>query len=68
MNHARLTASQEKKDKKPDAFPKEPLVDRMGPEDIQRALFNEYEMGSVQPVRQRAYADIPIENYDFHLF
>lgn len=46
---------------------KAPLVDKLGPEDIQRALFNEYEMGCVQPV-QRGFSDIPLHCYDHHLF
>ncbi len=71
MNSSRTSATESKRSQPvtgPAAFAsKAPMIDQLGPDDIQRALHNEYDMGCVQPA-QRGFSEIPLNCYDHHLF
>ncbi len=47
---------------------KQPLIERLSDAELQRCLYNEYEMGSAQPAPARGHIDFPEQNFDHHLF
>ncbi len=72
MNPVRNTASQsagKKEERRPEPFSgRGPMAEGIEGMDLQRCLYNDFEMGSVQPPRPRGYLDFPEQNYDHHLF